>query len=163
MATDPSGDIELGTLHDQSQTLAQWLTLFNLLGVVIDPYTDHSGWVIPTAARIFDHYVEADVRCGFIVLSDAPGARDYLGPYADRYLVLTDNDRALVKSIGLERIPALVHLRQDATIVSLAEGWDPDTWNDVLRSLEDVLAWRSQPQLPLPGDPGPYEGTPALA
>ena len=75
------------------QTLAQWLTYFNLLTVIIDPYTHESGWIIPTADRIFAHYEEADIRCAFVVTGDGDGARQYLGKYAEKWLVLTDQDR----------------------------------------------------------------------
>ena len=56
------------------QTIAQWLTYFNLLTVIIDPYTHESGWIIPTADRIFAHYEEADIRCAFVVTGDGDGA-----------------------------------------------------------------------------------------
>ena len=65
------------------QKLSQWLTTFNLLAVVIDPYTHESGWIIPTANRIFAHYEEADIRCAFLVTGSGAGARQYLGKYAE--------------------------------------------------------------------------------
>ena len=48
-----------------------------------------------------------------------------LGDAADEALVFVDPDRTLIESLGLERLPAFVHLRQDTTLVAAAEGWDP--------------------------------------
>jgi hypothetical protein len=36
--------------------------------------------------------------------------------------VLTDPDGSFVRSLGLTHLPALVHLRQDTTLVDAAEG-----------------------------------------
>lgn len=162
VATDPSPDVELADLSGWSATLGVRLTMFNMLSAVIDPYTHQSGWIIPTAARLFAHYQEADVRCGFIVAADAEGARSYLGKYADDHQVVLDPDRELITSMGLDELPALVHIRQDASLAASAEGWDPDDWQVVLDSVEAAMSWRTQPQLPAPGDPGAFRGTPAL-
>lgn len=156
-----TADIELATVTGHSQTLGEWLTMFNLLAVIIDPYTHQSGWIIPTADRLFDIYEEADVRCAFVVTSDADGAREFVGPYADNNLVLIDPERSFTKFTEVEALPALVHVDQNASVVSAATGWDPAEWTDVLIKLEDYMDWRARPQIPGPLDPGPFEGTPA--
>ena len=114
---DPSRDIVLATDAGDEQTLDQWLTTFNLLAVVIDPYTHESGWILPTADRLFGHYEEADVRCVYVVASDGEGARQYLGKFAPTRLVLVDPDREFIGSLGLERLPAIVHIGQDGTVL----------------------------------------------
>jgi hypothetical protein len=163
VATDPSPTLPLASVRGEDpQPLQAWLTLFNLLGVVLDPYTHESGWIIETADRIFAHYSEADIRCCFVVAADADGAREFLGPYADRWLVLCDPDRALVAGMQLDRLPALVHLRQDCSLAGVAEGWHHEQWNAVLEGVERMMAWRAQPVLPHPLDPGPFAGTAAL-
>lgn len=162
MATDPSPDIELADLSGYTAPLGARLSMFNMLSVVIDPYTHQSGWIIPTAARLFAHYQEADIRCGFIVASDAEGARSYLASYADNHQVLLDPDRALIASMELQSLPALVHIRQDASLAASAEGWDPTDWQVVLDGVEAAMKWRSKPQLPTSSDPGAFAGTPAL-
>ena len=163
VATDPSTQLTVATIDGAEQKLSQWLTTFNLLAVVIDPYTHESGWIIPTADRIFTHYEEADIRCAFLVTGNGDGARQYLGKYADSWLVLTDEHREFVGSLSLERLPALVHIGQDGSLVVFAEGWDPAEWRSVLDGVEEAMAWRSRPLLPTPQDPGAFEGTPALA
>jgi hypothetical protein len=163
VATDPSNQLTVATIDGAEQTLSQWLTYFNLLTVVLDPYTHESGWIIPTAARIFAHYEEADVRCAFVVTSDADGAREYLGKYSKEWLVLIDEDRELVRSLGLERLPALTHIAQDGSLAGFAEGWNPADWKGVLAGVEEAMAWRCRPLLPAPEDPGAFEGTPALS
>jgi hypothetical protein len=160
VAQDPSADLALTDLSGYEATLASRLMMFNQLSVVIDPYTHQSGWILPTAARLFNHYSEADIRCVFVVASDADGARQYLGRYADEYLVLLDPDRVLIGSLDLEFLPALVHLRQDASLAGAAEGWQPAQWLKVLDGVEKTMAWHSQPQLPAKGDPAPFVGTP---
>ncbi len=162
MATDPSADLEITDLSGYEATLGVRLVMFNQLSVVIDPYTHQSGWILPTAARLFNHYREADIRCSFVVAGDAEGAKQYLGPFAEEYLVLLDPDRELIGALGLEYLPALVHLRQDASLAGAAEGWNPAGWLEVLAGVEETMAWRARPQLPMVGDPAPFVGTPAL-
>ena len=161
VATDPSADLAITDLSGYEATLSVRLVLFNQLSVVIDPYTHQSGWILPTAARIFNHYREADIRCCFVVAADAEGAASYLGPYASDHLVLLDPDRTMIESLGLEFLPALIHLRQDASLAGAAEGWQPIDWLEVLDGVEQTMAWRSKPQLPAKGDPAPFAGTPA--
>ncbi len=93
--------------------------------------------------------------------TDADGAARFLGPLADEILGLADPDRALVRSLGLGSLPALVAIRQDGTLVGTAEGWDPDTWRDLAESIGSLTAW-SRPEIPAVGDPAPYAGTAAL-
>ena len=131
---DPA--IELDPITGDPHSLAEWLTLFNLLVVVLDPYTRESGWIIETAGRLFRLYEEADVRVGFVVTGDEDGARQYLGPYADEFLVLVDPDRDFVRSLELERLPALVHITQDCTVEGSAEGWKAEEWEEVLAGVE---------------------------
>ncbi|WP_419842882.1 redoxin family protein [Candidatus Poriferisodalis sp.] len=162
MPDSPTADIKLETLSGHTHTVAEWLVVFNLMGVVIDPYTHQSGWILPTAARLFAVYEEADVRCAFVVCSDAQGARSFLGRFADDYLVLLDPEREFVRSLGLERLPALVHVAQDASVVGAAQGWKPEEWTAVIDGIEEAMDWRSRPVLPTIDDPGNFEGTPAL-
>ncbi len=162
MPNDPSREIVLATDSGDEQTLDQWLTTFNMLAVVIDPYTHESGWILPTADRLFAHYEEADIRCVYVVAADGDGARQYLGKFAPTRLVLVDPDRELIGSIGLERLPAVVHIGQDGTLLGSAEGWDPEEWREVVEGVEDAMDWRSRPLIPTSKDPGRFEGTPAL-
>tara|TARA_B100001142_G_C14273553_1_gene631902 strand:- start:213 stop:752 length:540 start_codon:yes stop_codon:yes gene_type:complete len=159
---NPRSTTTLSTINGESQSLEQWLTTFNLLCVVIDPYTYQSGWIIPTADRIFSHYREANVRCAFVVTGSGEGAKEFLGKFATDWLVLTDEKRELVASLGLQSLPALVHLGQDCSILGSAENWNPSEWHDVISGVEDAMAWRSKPLIPDASDPGPFEGTPAM-
>lgn len=162
MPSELSSTLSLATDSGEEQSLSQWLTTFNLLAVVIDPYTHQSGWILPTADRLFNHYSEADIRCAFIVASDGPGARQYLGKFGDRYLTLVDPERKLITELGLEYLPAFLHIGQGCDVIGAAEGWDPTQWAAVINGVESAMAWRSRPLIPAPGDPGPFQGTPAL-
>ena len=76
--------------------------------------------------------------------------------------MFSDPDRAAVKALGLEQLPAFVFIRVDGTVPAAAEGWDPAEWREVAEAIAEATAW-SRPTIPAPGDPGPFHGSPALA
>ncbi|MDQ3738269.1 MAG: hypothetical protein M3337_03780 [Actinomycetota bacterium] len=161
MATNPPLDLVLSPITSEARPLGEWLTTFHLASVVLDPYTNESSWILPTAARILDGFREADVRTNFVVTADAPGARAFVGPLAERFLIFADPDRTFVKSLGLKALPAFVFLRVDGTVPAVAEGWDAVAWRDVAEQIAQTTSWM-YPAIPAPGDPGPFGGTPAL-
>src|SRR5690606_18406768 len=122
---------ELSPLQGKARPLRAFVTTFHLVAAVLDPYTAQSAWLLPTVARIFRVYDEADCRVALVVTCSEAEARQFLGPYAEEFLTFVDPDRELVKGLGLERLPALVHLRQDLSVAGSAEGWDPDAWREV--------------------------------
>lgn len=161
-ATTAPANTELRALGDEPRPLEQWVTTFHLVVVVIDPYTDQSAWLLDTAGRVLETFRGADCRVGWLVTAAEEDARSFLGPWAESLLTLVDPDRRLVKDLGLERLPALVHIRQDLAVVGVAEGWHPDEWEAVTDNLGRLMSW-SQPVLPALGDPSPFEGSPALS
>lgn len=163
MATNPPSNLILSDISGNAYDLGGWLTTFNMLLVAIDPFTYESSWILETAGRVLRHYDQADVRVGFLVTSDAEGARSFLGDFTEEFQVLIDPEKAFVKAMGLERLPALVYVRQSAELGGAAEGWQPDKWCEVLETLESDLSWRSRQTLPLAGDPAPYEGSASVA
>ena len=158
-ATVPA-DLEIGTISGDSFPLREWVTTFHLVVVVIDPYTDESSWLLDTASRVLSVFRGADCRVAWLVTAGADDAKTFLGPYAKDLLTLLDPDKALVKALGLERLPALVHIRQDCSVAGAAEGWKPSEWQTVTDQLGDVMSW-SKPRLPAVGDPSPFVGSPA--
>jgi hypothetical protein len=156
--TTAPADLSVTALGGEPRTLAEWVTTFHLAVVVIDPYTDQSAWILSPAARLLDDFVGADCRVGWLVASDADDARAFLGPLADRYLTLIDPDRAVVRGLGLERLPAFVHIRQDLAVVGASEGWHPPEWQSIAANLGKIMSW-SHPLVPVPGDPSPFEGS----
>lgn len=160
MASGALADLEVRTAGGEGRTVDQWLTTFALVLVAVDPYTNESSWILDTATRLLDDFRGADCRTGWLVAADERDARRFLGPLADRHLTLVDPDRRFIAALGLERLPALVHVRQDAEVVNRAEGWHPDEWQVVTDTLGTMMSW-SRPKLPVAGDPGPFEGTPA--
>lgn len=161
MATAPPADTELTPLDGDARPLAEWLTTFRLVTVVIDPFTWESSWILDTAGRVLRTFADADCRVSWLVTGDAAQARQFLGPWADEILTFADPDRTVVKALGLEHLPALVHIAQDGTLIGVAEGWDAAEWHEVTQELSRLLSW-SNPVLPAHGDPGPFAGTPAL-
>lgn len=155
------GDLVLTPLGGRPRTAEEQLSLFHLLLVVLDPYTHESSWLIDTGGRILTNFSGADVRVGFLLTCDEKGARDFLGPWADRVMVFCDEDRSVVKALSLSELPALVHLAIDCSVQGIAEGWDPETWRPVLEQLAGVMSW-SRPTVPMAGDPVPFAGTAAI-
>lgn len=162
MASDPPADLALAPLTGEARTVREWLTVFHLALFVIDPYTNESSWLLDACSRVMAAFGGADVRVAWLVTSDADGARSFLGPLADRFLTLCDPDRAAVKALGLERLPAFVVIRQDGSVLGTAEGWRAEQWRDLCGELAELCSWRA-PDLPHPRDPAPFAGTAALA
>jgi hypothetical protein len=160
--SDPPGDLQLTPVNGQGRALHQWLTNFHLLVIALDPYTNESAWILPTAARIIKTFEQSDSRVALLVAADDRDCRRFLGPMLDGVLTFADPDRAAVKAFGFDRLPAIVHLAMDGTIVNAAEGWQPLQWRKVTDHLGKVLRW-SAPVMPSAKDPGPFEGSPALA
>ena len=101
--------------------MSQFLTTFPLAAVVLDPFTHESSWLLDTAHRILTIFREADVRVAFLVTgSGIEGASQFLGPLTDQILTLADPNRSMVRSLGLETLPAFVALRQNGSSNGLA-------------------------------------------
>ena len=152
--------ISLTALSGDSASLDDWLTTFQLAVVVIDPFTPESGWLLDTAGGLLTEFRGADCRVGWVVTSDAADARTFLGPWADELLTFCDEDRSFVRGVGLSRLPAFVHLRQDRVVVGTAEGWDPADWDEAISGLTRMMSW-SKVEVPPPGSPGAFRGSPA--
>ncbi len=160
MATDPPADLRLAPINGEAQTIASWTTTFQLAAVVLDPFTNESAWIIETAGRVLLHFREADCRVAFVVTGTADEARQFLGPWADKVLTFADPDRAVARGMGLNELPAFVHVRSDLHLAASAEGWDPEQWRVVAESLAKNNSW-SVPLVPAFGDPSPYAGSAA--
>lgn len=162
MATDPPADLMLAPINGEARSIQEWLTTFQLAVVALDPFTNESSWLLETAGRVLLHFREADCRSAFVVTGTADEARQFLGPWADRVLTFSDPDRTVVKALGLNELPAFLHIRGDLKVVGAAEGWDPYEWRDVAEGLAKVMSW-SVPLIPEITDPSPYAGSSARA
>lgn len=155
-------DVEFKPLGiHQARPLAEWLTTFHLASVFIDPYTNESSWVLASAVRILEDFRASDVRVNFVVTADAKDTARFMGPLADRFLIFVDPDRKIVSAAGLESLPAFVFIQTDGSIGAAAQGWFPEQWEAVSNKISDVVSWKS-PDIPAPGDPAPFAGSPAL-
>ncbi|MFT7474149.1 MAG: hypothetical protein ACI81L_001070 [Verrucomicrobiales bacterium] len=126
---------------------------------VIDPYTHQSSWLLDTMKRVFHHYREADVRVAWLAAGPPDGVAAFLGAYAEEFLTFADPDRTAIKALGLTTLPALALVKQDGSIASSAQGWDPSQWRTVAEATESLTAW-TPISVPGPKDPAPYAGTP---
>jgi hypothetical protein len=163
VASDPPADLVLTPLEGgQPRTVEEWLTMFHMLLIVLDPYTNESSWILPTATRVIQTFEQADVRVAILIAADTESdARQFLGPLSREVLTFVDPRREAVKSLGLERLPALVHLDLSGAVVNAAEGWKPSEWRAACDHLAKLMSW-SSPALPTSKDPGPFAGSPAL-
>lgn len=162
MPTHPPPDTVLRPLNGPERPLSQYLTTFQLVLVAIDPFTLESAWLLETASRILDAFGQADCRVGWLCASDPDECKAFLGPHAQRFLTFADPDRSFIKALGLEWLPAFVHLGMDATVIDAAQGWRPSEWRRVAEGLARILHW-TPPPIPATGDPAPFPGTPAMA
>jgi hypothetical protein len=160
VATDPPADLRLTSLNGEPRTIAGWLTTFQLAVVVLDPFTNESAWLLETSGRILTHFTGADCRVAFVVTGTAEESRQFLGPWADKVLTFADPDRAVVKALGLNELPAFLQIRGDRHVPAAAEGWDPLEWRTVANALAKNMSW-SAPLIPAETDPSPYAGTAA--
>ena len=158
MTVKLSGDLMLHPLGGEARELEQWLTTFHLASVVLDPYTNESSWILKSAVRVLEGFRGSDARVNFMVTADADDTRRFLGPLCDQFLVFCDPDRAAVKAIGLERLPAFVFIRVDGEVAAKAEGWNPAAWREVA-DVEAATAYWQAPLIPAAGDPSPFVGS----
>jgi hypothetical protein len=155
-AKNPDPTLELTNLEGTTRTLDDWLTMFHLCLVVLPDRPEAAQWR-PVISNIFKVLGDADCRAAVCVTGNASVARRILGDDADRYLVFLDPDRTFVRSLGLEHLPAFVHLRQDTALVSAAEGWSAAEWQKVAAGIAKAMQW-SVPQLSSAGGPPPTPG-----
>ena len=160
VVTQVADDVKLSAIGGETHTVEEWLTTFQLLTVVLDPYTAESGWLFKTATKILSHFQGSDCRVAWTITADEADTRRFLGPWADRFLTFADPKREFVAGLGIERLPALVYVRQDLSVIGQAEGWNPAEWEHILQLAAKVNSW-SYPQLGVSGEPGPYAGSPA--
>src|SRR3954469_3377819 len=113
VATNPPQDLVLAPLGAEARPLEEWLTTFHLATVVLDPYTNESSWILPTAVRILEGLRGADARVNFVVTADEPDTRTFLGPLVERFLAFTDPERRFVKAVDLHELPAFLFIRVD--------------------------------------------------
>jgi len=155
-----SGDLELTPIEGDAKNLSSWVSMFHLAAVVVDPYTYESSWILDSAARILDLYGPADCRTAFVVTAPTEETRTYVGPLAERYLILSDPGRKLVEALDVDTLPAFAVISNGLVLEGVAEGWNPPEWKTVAGRLSELLDW-TEPLIPGPGDPAPYLGAPA--
>ena len=161
MAKNPDPTIALTNLAGTTRTLDDWTTMFHMVLLVLPDRLEGAQYV-PIGERIFATFGDSDAKVGFLVPGPAPMAARLLeGSRGKGLNVFLDPDRALIESLGLERLPALVHLRQNASLANVAEGWDPKEWQTVAKAIAKAMAW-TYPEVARAGDPPATTGWPAL-
>jgi hypothetical protein len=154
----PDPNVKLTSSKGVTRTLDDWATMFHLCLVVLPPRPEAAIYV-PIARRIFEVFGDADCRTAYCVVGNEFIAKGVLGEAEQETLTFCDPDGEFVKSLGLTHLPALVHLRQDTSLVRGAEGWDPDAWQDVVKGIAKAMSW-TYPEVARPGDPPPSPGWP---
>ena len=160
-AAELPASTQLSAVDGQTRSIDEWLITFQLLGVVLDPFTYESSWLLETAGEILSNFAGASVRTCFVVTGTAEEARQFCGPWVERVLIFADPDRTFVRDADLEALPALFHLRQNREFGGIAQGWQPQEWRAIAQLVAKERHW-SSPIIPGPGMPAAYPGTPAL-
>ena len=158
VAKNPDPMLELTTSRGVTRTLDDWSTMFQLCFVILPARPEAAAW-IPVAKAIFATFGDSDCTCAYVVTGPAEVARRLLGPAERDEMTFVDPDQALVASLGLERLPAFLHLRQDTTVVAATEGWDVAEWQRVAREIARAMAW-THPELTGRGLPPKNGGWP---
>jgi hypothetical protein len=158
VAKNPDPTLELSTSKGVSRTLDDWSTMFQLCLIILPDRPEAAAW-IPVGQRISAVLGDSDCRIAYVVTGSALIAQRILGDAEAKQATFVDPDRTLVKSLGLERLPALVFLRQDTTVGAATEGWDPAEWQAVAKEVAKAMAW-STPEIAPPGEaiPTPTAG-----
>ena len=160
MPKNPDPTLKVTSSKGAVRTLDDWTTIFHLVLVAL-PDRPEAAAFIPVAKRIFATLGDADCKVGFLVTADETVTRRVLGDAEDGYFTLIDPDCELVASLGLERLPALIHIRQDTSVGAVAEGWDPAAWQRVAREIATAMGWTT-PEVSCSGDPRPGTSWPAI-
>lgn len=158
MAQNPDPTLGLTSLKGVTRTLDDWATVFNLAVVLLPARPEAASWV-PVIDRIYRTFGDSDVRTTICVSATPAITRRIIGDASDRWLTFCDPDESLAKSLKLERLPAFVHLRQDTSLVSAAQGWSPSEWQKVADEIARTKHWTS-PQVSGAGNPAPTPGWP---
>jgi len=161
VAQNPDPLLPITSYKGVTRTLDDWATVFNL-AVVVLPDRPEGAEFLRVIERIFATFGDSDARTIVCVPSTPAITKRILGNLVDEWLVWCDPDRAFVESLGLERLPAFVHLRQDTTLVSAAQGWSPTEWQRVADEIAKHAHWTS-PVVSRAGDPSPTPGWPVAS
>jgi hypothetical protein len=158
VAQNPDPSLQLTSLKGVTRTLDDWVTVFNL-AVVLLPMRPEAGAWVPVIDRIYRTFGDSDVRTTICVSANPSITRRIIGDAGDRWLTFCDPDEALAKSLALERLPAFVHLRQDTSLASAAQGWSPTEWQKVADEIARTKHWIA-PIVSDAGNPSPTPGWP---
>jgi hypothetical protein len=158
MAKNPDPSLELTTSAGVTRTLDDWSTMFQLCLVIL-PARPEASVFVPIAQRVFATFGDTDCTTAFVVTGPQVVAERLLGHIDSGVMIFTDPELDLVSSLGLEHLPALVHLRQDTSVAAATEGWSPKEWQRVVRETAKAMAW-TVPEVARPGDPPAFPGWP---
>jgi hypothetical protein len=156
VAQNPDPALELTSIAGVTRTLDDWATVFSLAIVLLPARPEAAAWV-PVIDRMYATLGDSDVRTTVCVAAGAPITRRIIGDAAERWLTFCDPDLRLASALGLERLPAFVHLRQDTTLVAAAQGWSVSEWQRVADEMAKKQHWIS-PRIAAPGNPRPTPG-----
>ena len=158
MVKNPDPSLKLTTTTGVTRTLDDWSTIFQLCLVIL-PARPEAAVFLPIAQRIFATFGDADCTMAFVVTGTEAVAERVVGESGSGVVTFVDPALELVTSLGLERLPALVHLRQDTAVVAATEGWNSSEWQRVVREIAKAMAW-TMPAIARAGDPPSFPGWP---
>jgi len=140
VAKNPDPSQELTTITGIKRTLDDWNTVFHLVLVCLPGRPEAAIYTKP-GVELLTVFRGADCRTAFLIQGTATKARRVLGPAIDDFLVFLDEEGEFVKSAGLARLPALLHLGGDSTVLNVVEGWDPHAWTMGAKAIAHAMSW----------------------
>ncbi len=158
MAVNPDPSVELTSVAGATRTIDDWATMFHLAIVILPPRPEASAWV-PVIDRMYGVLGDSNVRTTICVNAEPQITRRILGGADERWLTFADPDAGLARALKLESLPAFVHLRQDTSLVSAAEGWSPSAWQGVADGIAKSHGWAT-PTVADRTNPTPTPGWP---
>ncbi len=151
-------NIILDPIQSSPRTLSDWVTNFHLVLVALDPFRYESSWILDTARQILRTFYQADCRTAWLVAGDSQQAQAFLGPLSQEFLTFADPSREAIKSLGIEQLPAFLHINHSPEVTGSAQGWNPIQWRAVANNLALAMKWKP-PIIPMPNDPAPFQGS----
>ena len=162
MAQNPNPLLPITSYTGVTRTLDDWATVFNIALIVLPDRP--GGRRRSSRSSTASSRRSATATCARSCACRRRKAitKRILGDAVDRWLTWCDPDRALVDSLGLERLPAFLMLRQDTQLVTAAQGWSPTEWQRVAHEIARKEHWTT-PIVAGRGDPAPTPGWPVAS
>ncbi len=145
MTTAPNPTLLLSTIDGTTRSLDDWTTVFTQCWVVL-PSKAEAAEIIPVAERIFKTFGDSDARCAYLIPGNETVAKKIMNMTKQKSQCFVDPDFTVCDALGISQAPTLVYIRQDTSVVHIAQGFDIVEWINTAEQIAKTLRWTT-PQL----------------